>query len=140
MHDFNKYVEKRIPSLIEKSIKINELMAEEFDTVIRKTSILVDFYTLQFNVDAELIVPIGTKDKPTGLSRINDSFIGVIHTSKKPIFYVHSEDLKEFIKNKFSILEQRMDSEYKLSVVLRYQDLADNAEGKDGLNKVFFNI
>jgi hypothetical protein len=140
MHDFNRYVKKRIPSIIDRSIKINELMAEEFDTIIRKTSILVDFYALQFNKDAELIVPIGTKDKPTGLSRINDSYIVVTHTDNRPLYYVHSEDMKEYIKHKFKYLEKRMSDEYKLAVVLKYNDLADNAEEKDKLDKVFFNI
>jgi hypothetical protein len=140
MHDFNQYVKKRIPSMIGKSIKINELMAEELDTVIKKTSILVDFYALQFNEDAELIVPIGTKDKPTGLSRINDSYIVVTHTDNRPIFYVHSEDLKKYIKDIYSQAEKRMSDEYKLAVVLKYAHLADNAEEKDKLDKVFFNI
>jgi hypothetical protein len=140
MHDFNQYVKKRIPSMIGKSIKINELMAEELDTVIKKTSILVDFYALQFNEDAELVVPIGTKDKPTGLSRISDSYIVVTHLDNRPLFYIHSEDLKEYIKDIFSQVETRMSDEYKLSVVLKYAHLADNAEEKDQLEKVFFNI
>jgi hypothetical protein len=126
--------------MIDRAIKVNELMAEEFDTIIKKTSILVDFYALQFNEEAELIVPIGTRDKPTGLSRISDSYIVITHTDNRPIFYIHSEDLKKYIKDIYNQVETRMSEEYKLAVVLKYAHLADNAEEKDQLEKVFFNI
>jgi hypothetical protein len=126
--------------MIDRAIKVNELMAEEFDTIIKKTSILVDFYALQFNEEAELIVPIGTRDKPTGLSRISDSYIVITHTDNRPMFYIHSEDLKKYIKDIYNQVETRMSEEYKLAVVLKYAHLADNAEEKDQLEKVFFNI
>jgi hypothetical protein len=138
MHDFNGYIRRRLKGIIEKSIKINELFVEEFDTIIKKTSIIIDFYNLQFTEDDPvLIVPIGTSEKPAGISRINDSFIIITTSDNKPLFYVHSEDLKSFIGKKFSSLKKHYSEDYELAVVLKYSDIADNSESKD---KIFFNI
>jgi hypothetical protein len=137
MHNFNDYVRKRIPGVIEKSIKLNELLSPEFDTIVTKSSIIVDFYNMQFNKDAELVVPIGTKDSPAGLTRINDSYVVITHTDNRPIFYVHSEEFKDYIKRNFERLEKRHSDEYKMAVVLKYGNLADNAESKQ---PIFFTI
>jgi hypothetical protein len=123
--------------MVDKSIKINKLLTEEFDTIIKKTSMILDFFSLQFDKDARLVIPIGTKDAPAGLSRINDSYIVITHTDNKPLFYVHSEELKEWIRNNFERLEKTHSEEFKLAVVVKYGELADNAESKQA---IFFNI
>jgi hypothetical protein len=123
MFDFNDFVLKRINSIATKAMKLEDVM-KDLEMETERTSVFIDFYVMNIGRDGVVCIPIGTPEKPYGISLIKDSYILFVY-DKRPVALAHSEELKQYIKNNFKNLNKIHSDEYKLAVDVKLKKVLD---------------